>query len=64
VLQAVKFRTKTLCLRVQKFLKGEWTVGILRGEFTKSRELLDLAEEQGGYGGRFSASRSSGERGS
>jgi hypothetical protein len=23
VLQAVKFRGKTLCLRVQKFLKGE-----------------------------------------
>jgi hypothetical protein len=63
VLQVVKFHTKTLCLRVHKLLKGEWTVGILRGEFVKSREPSDLVEEQGGYSGHFSASGSSGERG-
>jgi hypothetical protein len=63
VLQVVKFRGKTLCLRVQKFLKGERTVGILHGEFTKSREPSDLVEEQGGYGGRFT-SKAQGERGS
>jgi hypothetical protein len=53
VLQAVKFCGKTLWLRVQKFLKGERTVGILRGEFSKSCEPSDLAKEQGDYGGHF-----------
>jgi hypothetical protein len=53
VLQAVKFRGKTLWLRVQKFLKGEWTIGIIRGEFSKSRKPSDIAREKGGYGGHF-----------
>jgi hypothetical protein len=35
-------------------VKEELTVGILRGEFTKSREPSDLAEEQEGYGEHFS----------
>jgi hypothetical protein len=38
-------------------------VGILRGEFAKSREPSNLTEEQGGYGGCFSVRGSSGERG-
>jgi hypothetical protein len=64
VLQAVKFHGKPLYQICRSSQKGERTVGILRGEFVKSREPSDLAEEQGGYGGHFSASGSSGERGS
>jgi hypothetical protein len=63
VSQAVKFHGKPLYQICRSSQKGERTVGILRGEFAKSHEPSDLAEEQGGYGGHFSASRSSGERG-
>jgi hypothetical protein len=38
----------------QESSRRNWTVGILRGEFTKSREPSDLAEEQGSYGECFS----------
>jgi hypothetical protein len=37
-------------------------VGILRGEFAKSREPSDLAKEQGSYD-KYSSSASSGEIG-
>ena len=40
---------------LQESSRRHWTVGILRGEFVKSRELLDLAEEQGSYGNLFSS---------
>jgi hypothetical protein len=32
-----------------RFHQEEWTVGILRGGFTTSHELSDLAEVQGRY---------------
>jgi hypothetical protein len=38
----------------QELSRRNWTVGILRGEFAKSREPSDLAEEQGSYGECFS----------
>jgi hypothetical protein len=39
---------------LQKSSRRNLTVRILRGEFMKSREPSDLAEEQEGYGGCFS----------
>jgi hypothetical protein len=63
VSQAVKFRGKPLYQICRSSQKGEQMVGILRGEFVKSREPSNLTEEQGGYGGCFSVRGSSGERG-
>jgi hypothetical protein len=58
VSQAVKFHGKPLYQICRSSQKGERTVGILCGEFMKSREPSDLIEEQGGYDGHFSVSGS------
>jgi hypothetical protein len=39
---------KAYLLILQEQLRRHWTVEILHGEFTKSREPSDLAEEQEG----------------
>jgi hypothetical protein len=35
-------------------LRRNWTIEILHGEFTKSKKLSDIVEEQEGYGECFS----------
>jgi hypothetical protein len=57
-----KFRIGIICSIHKSSQEKKRMVEILRGEFAKSRELLDLVEEQRSYGEYFS-SVSSGEIG-
>jgi len=60
VLQEDKFHAEKYFIEVsQKFSRGRRTDGILRGEFMKSHEPLDLVEEHEFYRRSASTSRRS-----